>query len=234
SAQEPVVRMWDTSTGQPLQNYSGHTARPKIRISAVACSPDGATSASAEGDLNAEDKELHLWETGTGKQRWKINTGTHPTHAIKFSPDGKALAVLTSARLMLLSAVDGKEQWTFSPVDGPGLQFHPDGRRLLCGLPDGFAVLDSTTGQQLRKLAIESDRNLSCSLSHDGQWLATCLQHPASSQVSIMNFETGQEFANLTINGTDPAFRDARFFPKDNRLATARAPNAVEIWELQP
>jgi WD40 repeat protein len=128
-----MLRLWSTATGKELGDPRGHQGV----VRAVAFSPDGGLIASASG----LDGTLRLWGVATGAQLRKVVVragkdrawGDSSAKSVRFAPDGKTLALATSAGVVKLYDVV-----TGSPVrelahDGAfvlGVAYSPDGNYL--------------------------------------------------------------------------------------------------------
>lgn len=74
--------------------------------------------------------------------------------------------------------------------------------------------------------------------------IAINVQQTAASQMTVLNFETRQKVADMTIDGEDASLWDVQFSPVANKLAIARSPNCEhlkrgqsnvgqgDLWEL--
>jgi multiple sugar transport system substrate-binding protein len=75
-----VVRLWDIVTGQPVQNFIGHTDA----ITCAAFSPDGKQILTG-----SRDKTVRLWDIATGNPVQTFIGHYDPLANVAFSPDGK-------------------------------------------------------------------------------------------------------------------------------------------------
>jgi WD40 repeat protein len=159
-------------------------------VTALAYSPDGDRVASVD------KTEARLWDTSTGKERFKFSG--RQGSAVAFSPDGKRLAVGWADRVGLYDAESGKElsgidvhdevkdRFPFPPRLG-ALAFSPDGRRLATaasiarvGGPHGYPgavvkVWDAAKGKELHRSETLSSFVSAVSFSPDGKHLAGCI-----------------------------------------------------------
>ena len=90
---ENAVRLCDTKTGKLLGVCRGHTQGVRW----LAFAPEGETLASV-----SDDSTLRLWNIRTQQELLSIQQLANPMKDIRFSPDGKWLAVKTMKGLQLI------------------------------------------------------------------------------------------------------------------------------------
>jgi RNA polymerase sigma factor (sigma-70 family) len=105
-----AVRLWDLETRKEVRKLGPAAGG----VNAVTFSPDGrVVAAGAEGDI-------HLWDTGTGEERARLERAADPavpewmvegTKALAFSPDGRTLAAVSvhKQRGNLAPALPGRD-----------------------------------------------------------------------------------------------------------------------------
>jgi WD40 repeat protein len=199
--QDRTVRLWDASTGKQLQQWTWYAGDGKGRNDAgllcLAFSPDGKTLA-ATGFVSLDGAERHggtlvilLWETATGRERLRLRTNLDFTSeglddvrlildqlpmSMRFSPDGKTLALGSFTTLHLIDTFTGKDVRSFTTrrCIGKTATFSRDGKSLFLGCQDGgLRVLDAATGRVVRDVAGHAEVILSLALSPDGKTLAS-------------------------------------------------------------
>ena len=90
---ENVIRLWHTKTGKMLGVCRGHTQGVRW----LAFPPEGETLASV-----SDDSTLRFWNVRTQQELLSIQQLANPMKDIRFSPDGRWLAVKTAKGLRLL------------------------------------------------------------------------------------------------------------------------------------
>jgi WD40 repeat protein len=90
---ENAIRLWDTTTGKMLGVCRGHTQGVRW----LAFAPEGETLASV-----SDDSTLRFWNVRTQQELLSIQQLANPMKDIRFSPDGRWLAVKTAKGLRLL------------------------------------------------------------------------------------------------------------------------------------
>ena len=81
------VKIWDPVTGVETINFQAH----KWMVGSIAFSPDGRLVATA----TPNDDEVKLWDTRTGNKLASVKPKNRQwgDHVVKFSPDGRMLAI---------------------------------------------------------------------------------------------------------------------------------------------
>jgi len=120
-SRDGFARLWDTATGQLVQNCEGHSAA----IASVAFSPDGKLFAT--GGL---DGVCRLWSSETAKTTLVLRDPNARFRRLSFAPNGKR--ILTSgpgAKPALWNCKDGKKVLTLKvdPEQVTSARFSPNG-----------------------------------------------------------------------------------------------------------
>jgi RNA polymerase sigma factor (sigma-70 family) len=87
-ARDKEIGLFDADSGKEVRRMAGH----EEKVTALAFSPDGKSLASG-----SKDTTVILWHLPTGKILWKF-TGTKGIVSVKYSEDGRSLAVEAEGR----------------------------------------------------------------------------------------------------------------------------------------
>jgi dipeptidyl aminopeptidase/acylaminoacyl peptidase len=157
-----------------------------------------------------------------------------PVGSLRFSPDGKLLAVGGYKQVRLMDPATGKAVAT---LDGHAdlvrsLAFSPDGKRLAAagGLPQrsGEIKIWAVATRQLEKtIEGHNDCIYSVAWSPDGKLIAS---GSYDKMVKLWDAETGKELRNLKDH-IDAVFSVA-FSPDGRRLASGAQDRTVKIWDV--
>jgi dipeptidyl aminopeptidase/acylaminoacyl peptidase len=157
-----------------------------------------------------------------------------PVASLKFSPDGKLLAVGGYQEVRLFDSATGKPVATLSGHADyvRSIAFSPDGKMLAAagGPPQRggeIKIWDVETRQQLKTLNGHKDCIYSVAWSPDGKLLAS---GSYDKMVKLWDAATGQELKNLQDH-IDAVFAVA-FSPDGKHLASGSQDRSVKIWDI--
>ncbi len=236
------IRLWDSETGVKLPTLIGHTDR----ISSIAFSPDNTEIATGSWD-----RTLRVWDVGTGTQlHTLVDNGVHVADDLKFSPDGKKIAMLRSfinSNVHLFDVEAGMEVQSFRAFTLPPLSskpstypanehessvdhimFSPDGNSILTISYDKtIRIWDAATGKFQNVLAAHTGLINNVRFSPDGTTLAT---GGADNTIRFWDVQTWMEMQTLT---TDPdSVRSVAFSADGNTLASGNADGTIRLWDI--
>lgn len=171
SSDDETGRIWDTATGRELQRLP-FIDRATIAARRAGWSQfSGDLAVASEGGARVATKryvaaggqaghcEVALWEVATGEARpfpLRLPSGYNRID-LDFSPDGRRLAVTSEGAVHLTDAATAQIVATLSaePHKIRGVQFAPDGGRVMTYLSNGTLALWSGDGGFLAQLAVD-------------------------------------------------------------------------------
>jgi WD40 repeat protein len=192
-------------------------------------SPDGHTLASLDGTL---------WEMPSGRRRGQFELPCQDTSALRFSPQGRLLAVGGDESAVWLWDVADRKRLQRLKRFAAGEDFSvyywlflsPDGKTLAIAI-DGVQLWDVGTGKRLRHISPPRAEVRAVAFSPDSKLLAT--GHRAASggvAVRLWDPTTGKEVR--AIQGESADVHRLTFTPDGKGLVVACEDETVRLWDV--
>jgi RNA polymerase sigma factor (sigma-70 family) len=203
------------------------------QILAFALSPDGKTVATG-----GYPGEVRLWESATGKPTGSLRLQDGHVLALRFTPDGSALAAVGSVsadhnaagRTVLFDLGTGKPRLTLEHRHWARcLAFSPDGTTLAVGCDrDEFGTWDVASGKERPRLPGEFGPGFaSVAFSPDGRLLAAGGYDKA---IRLWDWRAGHEVGRLDAGSI---VRSLAFASGGKTLLAGQdGPHFVQLWDV--
>ncbi len=207
------VKVWESETGSLLkQLISGWSA-------GSALSPDGKTLA-----IGMVDWHVHFRDIETGQAVGQTLHQGGRINSIKFSPDGKRLAVLSNHSTTIIDDIDGPAPMSAVLVgtDGKMLAWSPDGGLLAAS---GRVELWRVEDRPLRTIPVRFPGRVA--LSPDGKTRARSMLK--GRDVLLEDVATGVQLALLKTPGVVTCLA---FSQDSTRLAFGTWDWEFQIWDI--
>jgi WD40 repeat protein len=217
-----VVRLWDASTGQRVQDCKGHG---ETSVESVVFNRDGTLILTASMDETAR-----VWDTATGKEVLKL-PHQEVVYSAAFSPDGTKIATTCQDRVARVwDAKSGKlltENKRYRHLYGP-VSFHPDGSRVLTIDGDQTVrVWDAATGAELSSIQLD-DYPRAAAFSPDGTKIVCAIRDKTAE---VLDAASGKRLVRLKEHWDD--IETVAYNSDGSRIATGSRDRTVRIWDAK-
>ena len=173
---------------------------PPGTVTDLTISADGkylATAATGPFGETSTIRVVAVWQVATGRRLSEADMLGRRLFAVRFSPDGKTLAVARADGIALIEMVTGKQRRLLRGHDGEvrNVQFSPDGKMLASTSMDGTVKLwDAATGREKHTLPGHALSVGALAFAPDGKTLANGGGHGPDrpGQVNFWDVVTGK------------------------------------------
>lgn len=222
---EGFIVYWDVATGKEIRRLP----IPRMQgvegvVHALAITRDGKTLAAGAWGSVA------LWEVATGKLLSQATVKQDAVMQLRFTPDGKTLALRYQGDEMHLWDIDGDKK--LRELKGhtgnvASMDISPDGKMLASGSRNdpNIRLWDIATGKEKRQIPIDGRDVLSVAFSPDGKTLA------ANGNVASFGFfdlDTGKRIRKVRdYSGGLSTFR----YAPDGKTMFGISGDSLEVWD---
>ncbi len=219
SGMDRGVRTWDPATGKLVRSQPTSEG---VDLEPADLSPDGKRLA-----LLGEEG-LRVFEGK--KELWKGDEGTAEATCVRFSPDGRSLAVAYALSVEVRDSATGKIRRTLAlntnPVAGHQMSWSRDGRLLAVagGEHNEVPVWELATGRIRHRIFVDNPHQLA--FSGDGRHLVVVA---VPGQVRVL--ELGVEKPCLDRKATEAGVNALAVSPDSTRLALSDG-QVIRVWDM--
>jgi RNA polymerase sigma factor (sigma-70 family) len=231
---DAMVRFWDMATGRQVRQTRVRPPEPPLRrrgSEIAGLSRDGKVVAAFD------EKSLDLYDTMTGERLRQLPAEGVGHTLLAFSANGNLLATVVDIAdndvLRLWDLSTGKERLRLDKLSQAvnSLILSPDGRRLAYMDGGTLHVLDTATGRELGKGAVEGR----CfAFSPDGQMLATAMKDENKATVTLWETAALKKRATLRPSRVTSRVieRLCLTFSPDGKLLVMGGLEALALWDV--
>lgn len=220
-----TIRIWNTENGELARVLKGHGDV----LRGVVFSPDGGKLASASWD-----KTVRIWDYLTDQNNRTLDVGAKKSRDVSLSRDGRLIATAMDDGFVKIWS--GKKNYILTKTNNPkssnhicGIDFNPNGNRIVAGGADSFVYLwDTNTRDLIHTFAGHKATVQSCCHTPDGKQI---LSGSDDKTVKIWDAETGKQLKSLDIH-TAPVL-GVNVSADGNWFASASNDKTVKIWNAR-
>ena len=221
---DKTVRLWNVQSGEKLQEF-------QMDAHLVQYSPDGKMLATVD---RWNDKKVFLWNAITGEQLFVLEGFSKAISQIKFSPEGKFLAVVeyygSIVRLWDMSNGNQINQFRGSGAHITSMDFSKDGNLFVIGSGNNFIrFMDVKTGKEIQTLNSQNCSNYGLKFSDNGKKLVSGVY--SGKIICLWDVDSMKRLH--VLEGHTGEIYDAQFSSDGLILASSSWDKSVRLWSVE-
>ena len=211
------VKVWDTATGEFLQEFSGHTGW----INSVSISEDESKALTSSWDST-----VRLWDVATGEL---INTIEGCFGKACLSANGQLiLAGVEDNTIRLMKADSGEQVRTFNITPGALFLSRDAKKAVVADLDDTILVINIDSGKILSRFSGHGGTVTSLALSSDERWVLS-----GSYDKTVRLWDTATSRCRRTFGRHEDVVCDVAFSSDGKRAVSAGWDKTVRLWSVK-
>jgi WD40 repeat protein len=227
-AQEEGGSLWEIDTGERLYDWN-HAKNTRSLIAKTAFSPQGKFA------VTANQQDLVLWHTNTGKPEWFWSSPGEILD-IALTKDGQyALLGLANHTAVLFDIVNGGIKRTFRHGGRVrSVALSKDAKIAITGADDyTTSIWEISTGKLLHKLSLDNIID-TVAISDDGE---TAFSASSLDRGIVWDTTTGELISYISGNESFSqkriSYLSAKFSADGSELLTGSSSGAIQLWNPQ-
>jgi RNA polymerase sigma factor (sigma-70 family) len=217
------LRLHDLDTGEQRRCFATdkpppESRQPEYHVASLALTTDGRTAVTWSANGMRERALFHVWDLATGEPLVRrADTSGLALHL--FSPDAKLV--------LSCNGNDSEGAWPIGRI------------RPLSGVSSNVVLREVATGRQHLPLPQPDSHAYVQAFAPDGRTLATATGKlrtvPTHNHtLHVWELATGKERLSIASGktGWEYAFKHIAFAPDGRTLATVRADNTIQLWDV--
>jgi WD40 repeat protein/serine/threonine protein kinase len=201
------VRVWNVEAGKYDRRFPDEKQEGIGPCFTLAYSPDGKLLAAGG------DRVVHVWDTATGVEKYRLTGHARSLTGLAFSGDSRRLVSAT-----------GGLAWEPALSDDNPLKLKGDDPKA----PSDVKVWDMDTGKELFTRQWPNRPTSGLALSADGRTVAVC---EAANVVRLYDVAKNKEM--LALRGHTNTIQGVAFSPDGGRLVTSGWDRTIKLWDAK-
>jgi len=213
------LKVWDVKTNEQIASWE----RDQFRADWLAIHPEKNQIA-----FYHVDRRIHLWNYSGGVKEATVTKLEDPAKLVRFSPNGKLIAVGSDASVTVLDAASGNVVFKTRGklANTPWLE---DNVRLVVIRDNTIEIWNAQTGIFDRSLSETSEDQIGTFVSHDGRTLTSV--GGRDWRIRSWDIDTGELLKDFPYNVNVAGVLDMSHETK--RVAMGNESSTIEIWDTE-
>ncbi|KAI9934827.1 hypothetical protein MW887_000444 [Aspergillus wentii] len=220
-SRDETLRLWDIKLGELKHTFTGHC----VSVESVVFLPDGQSIVSGSWD-----KTIKIWDISSGAEKCTLVGHTDWVSSVSLSGDGTLLASGSDDRTMRLWDISQgipEQHHKREPQAVPFLIFSPDQSLVASVHGNGATLWNSSTGERLHSLDLDTMYEGAVAFSPDSQTIAS-----GSRDSATRIWSTSSGTLTRVIEGHGDVVCSLAFSSDGTLMASGSFDSTVKLWDM--